>query len=137
MVITTKYVNESQIEEIAGLIQNGQSMIGLDRNDVKTILMGKEGILYQAVQDEGVDNSTFMRDFFNELKKKDQVRSCSSMLISLGMSQDNPLIMEDMEVINDFFESFDNDNIEAKWGVKNIEEGMRMTLLTVCAKEAT
>ena len=137
MVITTKHVNESQIEEIAGLIQNGQSMIGLDRNDVKTILMGKEGILYQAVQDEGVDNSTFMRDFFNELKKKDQVRSCSSMLISLGMSQDNPLIMEDMEVINDFFESFDNDNIEAKWGVKNIEEGMRMTLLTVCAKEAT
>lgn len=70
MVITTKHVNESQIEEIAGLIQNGQSMIGLDRNDVKTILMGKEGILYQAVQDEGVDNSTFMRDFFNELKKE-------------------------------------------------------------------
>ena len=137
MVITTKHVNESQIEEISGLIQNGQSMIGLDRNDVKTILMGKEGILYQAVQDESVDNSTFMRDFFNELKKKDQVRSCTSMLISLGMSQDNPLIMEDMEVINDFFESFDNDNIEAKWGVKNNEEGMRMTLLTVCAKEAT
>ena len=111
-------------------------MIGLDRNDVKTILMSKEGILYQAVQDEGVDNSAFMRDFFNELKKKGQVRSCSSMLISLGMSQDNPLTMEDMEIINDFIESFDNDNIEAKWGVKNNEEGMGMTLLTVCAKEA-
>ncbi len=136
MVITTKHVNESQIEEIAGLIQNGQSMIGLDRNDVKTILMSKEGILYQAVQDEGVDNSAFMRDFFNELKKKGQVRSCSSMLISLGMSQDNPLMMEDMEIIKDFIESFDNDNIEAKWGVKNNEEGMGMTLLTVCAKEA-
>lgn len=135
MVITTKHVNESQIEEISGLIQNGQSMIGLDRNDVKTILMGKEGILYQAVQDESVDNSTFMRDFFNELKKKDQVRSCSSMLISLGMSQDNPLIMEDMEVINDFFESFDNDNIEAKWGVKNNEEGERMSILTICTRE--
>lgn len=135
MVITTKHVNESQIEEISGLIQNGQSMIGLDRNDVKTILMGKEGILYQAVQDESVDNSTFMRDFFNELKKKDQVRSCTSMLISLGMSQDNPLIMEDMEVINDFFESFDNDNIEAKWGVKNNEEGERMSILTICTRE--
>lgn len=137
MFITMMHVNELQVEEIAGLIQNEESMINLDRNDVKAILIGKEGILYQAVQDEGVDNSTFMRDFFNELKKKDQVRSCSSMLISLGMSQNNPLMMEDMEVVNDFFESFDNEILEAKWGIKNNDEGMRMTLLTVCTKEAT
>lgn len=137
MVITTKHVNESHLDEIAGLIQNKESMINLDRNDVKTNLVGKEGILYQAVQDEDVDNSTFMKDFFNELKKKDEVRTCTSMLISIGMSQDSPLMMEDMEVINDFFESFDNDNIEAKWGVRNNEDGMRMTLLTVCTKDAT
>ena len=137
MVITTKHVNESKLEEIAGLIQNEESMINLDRNDIKAILMGKEGILYQAVQDEGVDNSTFMKDFFNELKKKVEVRTCTSMLISIGMSQDSPLMMEDLEVINDFFESFDNESLEAKWGIKNNDEGMRMTLLTVCTKEAT
>lgn len=130
-------MNESQIDEIVGLIQNGESMINLDRNDVKTILVGKEGVLYQAFQDEGVDNSTFMKDFFNELKKKDEVHTCTSILISLGMSQDNPLMMEDMEIIHDFFESFDDENMEAKWGVRNNEDGMRMTLLTVCTKEAT
>mgnify|MGYP002624630289 FL=1 len=137
MVITTKHVNESQLEEIAGLIQNEESMINLDKNDVKAILMGKEGILYQAVQDEGVDNSTFMKDFFNELKKKAEVRTCTSILISIGMSQDSPLMMEDMEVINDFFESFDKESLEAKWGIKNNDEGMRMTLLIVCTKEST
>lgn len=135
MVIRTKHVNESQLEEITGLIQNEESIIKLDENDIKSILVGKEGILYQAIQDEGVDNGTFMRDFFNELKKKDQVRSCTSMIISLGMSQDNPLMMDDMEIINDFFESFDTDNLEAKWGIKNNKEGMRMTALTVCTKE--
>lgn len=137
MVITTKHVNESQINEIVGLINNGESMISLDRNDVKTILVGKEGVLYQAVQDEGVENSAFMKDFFNELKKKDEVRTCTSMLISLGMSQDNPLMMEDLGIIHDFFESFDNDSLEAKWGVRNNEDGTRMTLLTVCTKETT
>lgn len=137
MVITTKHVNESQINEIVGLINNGESMICLDRNDVKTVLVGKEGALYQAVQDEGVENSTFMKDFFNELMKKDEVRACTSILISLGISQDNPLMMEDIEIIHDFFESFDNENLEAKWGLRNNEDCMRMTLLTVCTKEAT
>lgn len=137
MVITSKHVNELLLDEITGLIQNEGSMINLDRNDVKTILVGKEGVLYQAVQDEGMDNSTFMNDFFNELKKKEEVRTCNSMLISIGMSQDSPLMMEDMEIIHDFFDSFDNDNLEAKWGVKNNEEGMRMTLLSICTKAAT
>lgn len=137
MLLTTKYVDEFQLDEIAGLIQNEESMINLDRNDMKTILVCKEGVLYQAVQDEGVDNSTFMKDFINELKKKDEVRTCTSMLISMGMSQVNPLIMEDMETIYDFFESFDRDSLEVKWGVRNNEDGMRMTLLTVCTKEAT
>ncbi len=104
MLLTTKHVNESQLDESAGLIQNEESKINLDGNDVKTILIGKEGVLYQAVQDEGVDNSTFMKDFFNELRKKDEVLTCTSMLISIGMSQENPLIMVDMEIINDFFD---------------------------------
>lgn len=135
MEIITKHVNESQLEEIAELIQNGESMIGLDRNDVKAILVGKEGELYQALKEDDVDNSAFMRNFFNELKKKEEVRSCTSMLISLGMSKDSPLMMEDMEIINDFFDSFENENLEIKWGVKNNEESKGMTLLTVCAKE--
>ena len=110
-------------------------MINLDENDVKTILVGKEGIVYQAVQDEGVDNRTFMKDFFDELKKKDQVRSCTSMLISLGVSQDTPLMMEDVEMIHDFIESFEADNLEVKWGLRKIKEDTRMTALTICTQE--
>ena len=52
MIITTKCVNKSQLDENAAFIQNEESMINLDRNDIKTILVDQEGVLYQAVQDE-------------------------------------------------------------------------------------
>jgi hypothetical protein len=57
------------------------------------------------------------------------------MLISIGMSPENPMIMEDIEIIHDFFESIDNENMESKWGIKNNEEGERMSILTICTRE--
>ena len=135
MVITTKHVNESQIDEIVGLINNGESMICLDRNDVKTVLVGKEGVLYQANQEEGLDNSTFMKDFFGAVKENEVVQGCTSMLISIGMSPEDPMMMDDIEIIHDFFESIHNENMESKWGLKNNEAGERMSILTICTKE--
>lgn len=135
MVITTNYVNELQIDEIVGLIQNGESMINLDKDDVKSVLVGKEGVLYQANQEEGLDNSTFMKDFFGALKKKEVVQGCTSMLISIGMSPEDPMMMDDIEIIHDFFESIHNENMESKWGLKNNEAGERMSILTICTKE--
>lgn len=135
MVITTNYVNELQIDEIVGLIQNGESMINLDKDDVKSVLVGKEGVLYQANQEEGLDNSTFMKDFFGALKKKEVVQGCTSMLISIGMSPEDPMMMDDIEIIHDFFESIHNENMESKWGLKNNEAGERMSILTICTRE--
>ena len=128
-------MNELQIDEIVGLIQNGESMINLDKDDVKSVLVGKEGVLYQANQEEGLDNSTFMKDFFGALKKKEVVQGCTSMLISIGMSPEDPMMMDDIEIIHDFFESIHNENMESKWGLKNNEAGERMSILTICTKE--
>ena len=137
MTIKEQHVNESQIDEVAGLIENEKNMINLDRDDVKSVLVRKEGILYQANQDEGVENSTFMKEFFGALKEKKVVQDCTSMLISIAMSPEDPLMMEDIEIIHDFLESINNESLEVKWGIKNNEEGGRMTILTICTKATT
>ena len=48
MRITEKHVNESHLEEVYQLIQKGKSIFGIDMEDVKSVLVGKEGILYEA-----------------------------------------------------------------------------------------
>ena len=59
------------------------------------------------------------------------------MLISIAMSPEDPLMMEDIEIIHDFLESINNESLEVKWGIKNNEEGGRMTILTICTKATT
>lgn len=97
-----------------GLIQNGEAMISLDRNDIRSVLVGKEGTLFEAYKEKGVSNCYFMKDFFGALQTKDDVRECSTVLISIGLSPNSPLMMEDMGILNDFFESLDNKDLEAK-----------------------
>ena len=135
MVIKEQHVSESQLDEVVKLIENVKGLINLDNDDVKSVLVGKEGVLYQANQEEGVENSTFMKDFFGALKENEVVQGCTSMLISIGMSPEDPMMMDDIEIIHDFFESIHNENMESKWGLKNNEAGERMSILTICTKE--
>lgn len=135
MVIKEQHVSESQLDEVVKLIENVKGLINLDKDDVKSVLVGKEGVLYQANQEEGVENSTFMKDFFGALKENEVVQGCTSMLIIIGMSPEDPMMMDDIEIIHDFFESIHNENMESKWGLKNNEAGERMSILTICTKE--
>lgn len=134
MVIKEQHVSESQLDEVVKHIENVKGLINLDKDDVKSVLVGKEGVLYQANQEEGVENSTFMKDFFGALKENEVVQGCTSMLISIGMSPEDPMMMDDIEIIHDFFESIHNENMESKWGLKNNEAGERMSILTICTK---
>ena len=135
MVIKEQHVSESQLDEVVKLIENVKGLINLDKDDVKSVLVGKEGVLYQANQEEGMENSTFMKNFFGALKENEVVQGCTSMLISIGMSPEDPMMMDDIEIIHDFFESIHNENMESKWGLKNNEAGERMSILTICTKE--
>ena len=76
-----------------------------------------------------------MMEFFGALKEKKAVPDCTSMLISIAMSLEDPLMMEDIEIIHDIFESNDNEKMEMKWGIKNNEEKEWMSILTICTKE--
>ena len=134
MRITEKQVDESHINEIVELIMNHDGLINIDEDDVKFVLAGREGMLYQVTKEEDMENGPFMRDFFNELKKKETVLNCTRILVSIGVPPCDSLSMEDVEVIRNFFASIDNENLEIKWGLKSIKECDRFSLLTVCTK---
>ena len=140
MTIAEKRINESQFDEVAEFVQARNGVMSFDKDDIKFILTpDKESMLYKAYQEEGVDNMTFMKEFFNELKKKEVVQNCTSLLICIGMSPNDPLMMEDIGIVDDFLKSLQpqkkkNDNLETKWSLQANDEGCRMSLLAICSK---
>ena len=92
-------------------------------------------MLYQAIQEEGVDNGSFMQKFFDELQKKEEAKNSTNLLLCIGMSQEDPLMMEDMVCINEYLDTMENEAAEIKWGQKLNDEGCRMSLLAVCTRE--
>ena len=137
MKITEKHITEAQLKEIASLILDEKAIIGLDINDVKYVLEGKEGMIYEGLNDEDEDNTTFMRHFFIALSQKEDVRTSSTLLVNIGMAAESPLMMEDMNTFHEFFQSFDNEDLEIKWDIKTNAEGMGMTILVICAHPIT
>lgn len=134
MELIAKSVNETQLEEVKDVVSAGDGIIAIDEEDVKSVLVGKVGVIYEAHQKSGVDNDTFMRDFFDELITQDAVQSCTNMLICIGVSSDNPLLMESMNIINNFFLSIDNEAMEVRWGIVENKAGKGMSIYAICTQ---
>lgn len=135
MKIKEKYITENQLEEMADRILDEKQMIGFDKNDVEKVLVGKEGMLYEAQNDENEDNGNFMKHFFDELTKKKEVVSCTNLLILIGITKEKPLMMDDMNILHDFFESVVNEDMEMAWGIKTYEDISSMAILVICTHE--
>ena len=134
MRISEKHITEAQLKEMAGLFLYEKAMIGLDIQDLKSVLEGKEGILYVAQNDDNEDNRSFMKHVFDELTKKEEVKACTNLLINIGMAEDCPLIMDDMNTLNELFESFDNEEMEIRWGIKPNDGNTGMTIQIICTR---
>ena len=134
MEIMEKHVNESNLDEVYQLIQKGRKLIGLDMEDVKSILVGKEGILFEAYKDEGVENGVFLKEFFDTLKKRELVQNCTGLLFNIVMPHDDQLVLDDMEKINDFLHSFEEKDMVIHWGMRVDDQGSRTSILTICTK---
>lgn len=52
------------------------------------------------------------------------------------MSPEQPLMMDDVGIIQKFFESLDNEKIELMWGIKNKKVGTLMSLVAVCMNKS-
>ena len=135
MKITERPITEAQLEEMADLIFDEKAMIGLDIHDLECVLKGKEGMLYEGLNDEGEANALFMKHFFDALIQKEEVKKGTFLLIYIGMAKESPLMMDDMDALHEFFESFDNEDMEMRWGIKTNAEGIGMTILIICTHD--
>ena len=135
MTITEKYINESHLEEVYQLIQKSRSLINLDMEDVKNVLVGKAGNLYEAYKDEGVKFAAFMKEFFDTLKKMETVQNCTGLLFNIVMPHDDQLMMEDMDIINCFLKLFEEKNMMIRWGLRVDEQGSQKSILMICTKD--
>jgi hypothetical protein len=135
MKITERQITEKQLEEVTNLMLDDKALISLDIHDVESVLSGKEGILYEAQNDENEDNINFMKHVFDELKKKIEVMTSTYMLMNIGMDEERPLMMHDMDTLNDFFESFANEEMTINWSIKTNDHNTSMTLYVLCTHD--
>lgn len=130
MKIKETKITEAQMDEVYERVKSDKEYIGIDANDVRSVIAGKEGVMYEAGQ-EDMEHSEFMKAFFEELASKQQVKVCSRMFISIGMDDNDPLSMSDLNYVNDFMSLF-IDDVDVIWGVKSNKPGTGLSLLAVC-----
>ena len=135
MTITEKYINESHLEEVYQLIQKGKSLINLDMEDVKNVLVGKAGILYEAYKDGFIKNGAFLKEFFNTLRKMESVQNCTNLLFNIVMPKDDQLVMDDMEYIRYFLWLFEEKDMIIHWGISVDKAGGRTYILLISTKD--
>ena len=128
MEYTTKKISEAQLNEIAGLIVNKDAKINFDINDVKSFIEGKEGLLFVATQGKNETHEMFMKSFFNELSQKPEVTACNSIILSIQFTENDNMMMEDMNIINDFISRF-HEECEAKWGLNILADSNKMKII--------
>ena len=53
----------------------------------------------------------------------------------LKMDPNRPMMMDEMEAINDFLEALGDCDFEVRWGIGNCPEGEVMSILAVCTRD--
>lgn len=131
MNITETKVTEAQIEQLEGKFVKKEAFINIDMNDVRDVLAGKEGVLYEGHEEPGIGYETFFQHFFAELIAKDQVKQAKHILISIGNIESAPLSMTDMSAINESMTLFSED-AEICWGVVNVKPEDGLVINVIC-----
>jgi hypothetical protein len=134
MKLKMKLVNEAQLEEIARLMLNPEAVINLDRRDLEYVLVGKCGMLYEAHQ-EDEEQKVFMKSFFEELGSKPDIKDCHYFILSISVSEKEPLMMEDLDMVHEFLATLKNDELESRWGLKESPKGESMTMIALCTND--
>lgn len=129
-------IKEEQFEgqlpiELTNMIVTPNQLIGLDEKDIKHVVNRSKGTAFIFEQEEE-DYPTFMKNSFKTLGEKDEVKGGKYILLSI-QTTGSTLNMEDMNYVNDFMDSLDDD-FELKWGIGQLEEGAKMRIILLVSK---
>lgn len=116
--------------ELTNMIVTPNQLIGLNENDIKQVVNRSKGKAFIFEQEE--DGPTFMKNSFKALKEKEEVKGSKYILISI-QTTGSTLNMEDMNHINDFMDSLEDD-FELKWGIAQLEEKAKMRIILLASK---
>lgn len=134
MKIIETRVTEAQWEEVSRLVIQEDAYIGVDTLDVRNILIGKAGVMYQGKEEASTGYTTFFQEFCKELLAREQVKNCRYMLISIGNIETDPMHMTDICAINEFFEEL-SPEIEAMWSVFRNKAEDGLTITAICTNK--
>lgn len=124
-------VFEGQLSmELTNMILTPNQLVGLDEMDIKQVVNRRKGKAFIFEQEE--DGPTFMKNSFKTLKEKEEVKGSKYILISIHTTG-STLNMEDMNHINDFMDSLEDD-FELKWGIAQLKEGAKMRIILLASK---
>lgn len=134
MKIIETRVTEAQWEEVSRLVIQEDAYIGVDTLDVRNILIGKAGVMYQGKEDASIGYTAFFQEFCKDLLSREQVKNCRYMLISIGNIETDPMHMTDICAINEFFEEL-SPEIEAMWSVFRNKAEDGLTITAICTNK--
>lgn len=132
MVFTKESVDMSQIDDLAARLFNGNGVIKLDKNDLYFVLAGENCVMFSGLQ-EDESNREFLKAFLERINDTPKNKDYNRMLINVGCSVEAPLMMQDMEVIRNFFEHVPCKEADVLWGVQHNAQGVGMTAVAVCS----
>lgn len=125
-------VFEGQLSmELTNMILTPNQLVGLDEMDIKQVVNRRKGKAFIFEQEEE-DGPTFMKNSFKTLKEKEEVKGSKYILISIHTTG-STLNMEDMNHINNFMDSLEDD-FELKWGIAQLKEGAKMRIILLASK---
>lgn len=129
---TTTPVPEAQLNELIKIIVSEDAMISLDKDDILSVIEGKEGVMYEIIQEADENHGKFMQNFFNELARKPEIKGCQSLLLCINVPDDDSFMMDDMSNIHEFMEKLPPE-AEVKWGMNSAKGNDRMKIIVIAA----
>ena len=116
MIITEERVNISQIDELSERLFKVKGKINLDKNDLAWILAGSDDCTLISARHENEESCEFVTKFVTYLAAKPNLKNWKRLMLKFGYSQEHPLKMEDISIINEIlFQKIDEFDII--WGL--------------------
>lgn len=131
MKYATTAVTEALIEDIVGLFVTENALVSIDREEILSAIAGKNGVMFEATQEEE-NREVFFRLLSNELSKKSEVQECRSMLLCFVVPDGDDLGMDEMGFFIDLVGQM-LPEADVIWGTNMVSMADRMKVILVVA----